>query len=277
MEQKNKITSLICGVVVAISLHLYLINSVEAAIETTLITRVSEDGVTYEELAFPAPKTGYPEAMMNTYCAAMKVRLYWNEWKQEIQKPLRRSEALKQMGKMALKLFSDIQGIDDRLDGTTADDDGDEDENEKITDDSVPESAIEKDAPKVSNEKAIDEIQSSDAFKELFKQKGSVAIDIIKKWVPIVSKGVRIRYMSAWWLMMSCIFVKYYLYDPALGEWLNLQRWMPQYPDFQELQLKNQSCKPVRFFIRLLDVCKIINPLFNISLGQFSLDHMMKY
>lgn len=96
-------------------------------------------------------------------------------------------------------------------------------------------------------------------------------------YAPKVKMGVYTRWSTMWWLTMPCIYTKYYLWDPALDEFTKLKRSLVMYPDLLQLRLQDVECKPVKFFQRILDVCKILNPLMHISFGQLSLDQMIRF
>lgn len=125
------------------------------------------------------------------------------------------------------------------------------------------------------------EVEASDSFKELEMKESSAVVKrvkhFLKKYAPKWKIVVYTRWRTMWWMMMSCLYAKYYLWDPALDEFTKLKRSLVMYPEFQLLRLADLDCLPVKFFKRILDVCKILNPLLNFTFGQFSLDKLTRF
>lgn len=99
----------------------------------------------------------------------------------------------------------------------------------------------------------------------------------IKKHAPKVALGIYTRWRTVWWMMLSCLFTKYYLWDPALDEFTKLKRSLVMWPKLQLVKLQDLQCKPLKLFKRILDVCKILNPLLHFSFGQLSLDRPYRF
>lgn len=126
-----------------------------------------------------------------------------------------------------------------------------------------------------------EEIDTSDPMKELemegFKDAAKKIKKFVKKWAPKVAVGLYTRYRTMWWMTMSCLFAKFYLWDPALDEFTKLKRNLVMWPEFQLVKLRDISCKPLKLFKRILDVCEILNPLFHFNFGHLSLERISKF
>lgn len=121
--------------------------------------------------------------------------------------------------------------------------------------------------------KADDQITKTKGLKEVLGKIKS----FVQAQAPKVAMGIYTRWRLLWWMVMPCAFVKYYLWDIALDDFTKLKRSLLMYPDIQLMRLQDLECKPVRFFKRILDVCKILNPLLNFSFGQLALDKVSRF
>lgn len=108
---------------------------------------------------------------------------------------------------------------------------------------------------------------------QLIKPDAKTRIKIfVKEWIPKVTLGIYTRIRTMWWMVTACLFTKYYLWNPALDEFTKLKRSLVMWPELQLLDMKDLQCKPLRLFRRVLDLCKLLNPLLRIDFGQLSLD-----
>lgn len=291
--------------------------------------------VEHEEYAFRAPMRGVPEHVLRLYCANVKLRLYWNVFREQVKEELRKGLYLRRMARFTRHIFEGVRDVDkpfdapmlsvideyygvtkaeaeddaaisnvisNAQDATGQDDttktlkktksftrgklkalkekfmnigksDGEEAQQQQQTTTSQLEAAD------VST--SVESVESSDSYQSLEKKGFKASLDKIKsfvvEWAPKIGLGIYTRWRTMWWMMMSCLYTKYYLWDPALDEFIKLKRALIMYPDIQTVKLQDIDCKPVKFFQRILDVCKILNPLMNFSFGQLSLDKMTRF
>lgn len=128
----------------------------------------------------------------------------------------------------------------------------------------------------------LDEIDSSEAVKTLRKQGQSSALARIRKFAKSwnfkkMAMWIYTRWRTLWWMALSCLYVKYYLWDPALDDFTKLKRSLLMWPELQLVKLQDVQCKPVIFFRRVMDICKILNPLMKFDLGQFNYNALTRF
>ena len=274
----------------------------------TIIYQDSQ-GVEHEEYAFRAPMKVVPNHVLNMFCANVKVRLYWNVFREQTNEKIRKGIHLRRMARFARHLFEDIRDVDkpfnatmlsiiDERFGVNFDDN---EKNGEETKDSNKTTSRKKPLAQAhslsfkklkalkskltghtrKNSNQVEVLESSAPFKELVSKGFKDAAKRIKSYIaenaPKVGMGIYTRLLTMWWLMMSCLFTKYYLWDPALDEFTKLKRSLVMYPDFQLTKLRDIDCKPVKFFEHILDVCKILNPLMNLNFGELSLDRLTRF
>jgi len=269
------------------------------------VTFKDSNGLDHIEYAFGPPRSGYPEHALKVYCANIKLRLYWNVYRDQVKDEFRKAIHLRRMARLARHIFDDIRGADrpfnatmlsivdeyfgvkdddltNMIDDSLKDKDGYATRKFKLLKDKLK-GASSKDSVIDDGESRsqVELLESNPSFKELTMKGLKDAAMRIKKFVaiygPKLMLGIYTRWMTMWWMSMSCLFTKYYLWDPALDEFTKLKRSLVMYPDFQLIKLQNIDCKPVKFFQRILDVCKILNPLMKLSFGQFSLDRTTRF
>lgn len=86
-------------------------DTVLESIET--ITFKDSNGIEHEEYAFRAPMKGIPESILEVYCANIKLRLYWNVYRQQVNESRGRTEnLLRRLGRMARHTFDEIRDVD---------------------------------------------------------------------------------------------------------------------------------------------------------------------
>lgn len=293
-------------------------------------TKVFEDssGHQHEEYAFRPPVRGVPNQILRTYCANMKLRLYWGVFREQAKSAYRYGANLRRMARFAKHVYDDIRKVDKPFNATqlsivdeffgVKNDDSEDDDSEQemlITKQANPNQLpcrhrLKKSrfhtltklfswsAESSSKNLCTDQVQqqaqanaqeqeqeikleeSNESLKELELKHSNASAKIksyFKKYAPKVGIGIYTRWTTMWWLMMSCLFAKYYLWDPALDEFQKLQRNLVMYPDILLVKLQDINCRPVKFFQRILGVCGILNPIMNIDFGQFSLDKMTRF
>lgn len=253
-------------------------NPIHAIESFESITFTDSKGVEHEEFAFVEPNKGFPEHVIQMYCANVKIRYYWAVFREELKNPTRVSNNLRRLARFARHLFEEIRTVDKPFEGemlSTIDSwygvkltDDDQRELDRVNVDEVDSGEDDANKPIVKKSKlAINSIRG--ALKKVRH--------MVKTYAPTALVGLYTRWRTMWWLMMSCLFAKYYLWDPALDEFIKLQRSLVMYPEFQLIKLQDIDCKPIKFFQRLLDTCKVLNPLMNIDFGQLSLDKMWQF
>lgn len=241
------------------------------------IVRKDSKGFELEEYAFRAPIRGHPEQVLDLYCANIKLRLYWDVFRETVKNDNTRTAAhLRRLARFARHLFKDIRAVDHPFEGEML---------SKIDEwfgvKPTEEDQREIDLASLGGQEAEEEEENGLSFtttsapiKVRLKETMHKLKKLVKKHAPTVVVGIYTRWATMWWLMMSCLFAKYYLWDPALDEFTKLQKSMVMYPEFQLLKLHEINCLPIKFFEHLLDTCKILNPLMNIDFGQLSLNKM---
>lgn len=295
---------------------------VQETIET--IVYLDPAGVEHEEYAFREPARGLPVHVMDMFCSSVKLRLYWNGFRDEIKDDKRKGIYLRRMARLARHIFKDIRGADRPFNATmlsrTDDyfavklDTGDEEVDRAIssradeaegaephrgaTNQTDPLSAGARQfrklkllsrriSHKLSHKwsgdinNVMEEIDSSDTMKRL-ESEGQLDARLkikrfARKWGPKVALAIYTRWRTMWWMMMSCLYTKFYLWDPALDEFLKLKRSLVMWPELQLARMQDLNCPPLMFFVRLMDVCKVLNPLMNINFGQFNLDKLTRF
>lgn len=272
------------------------------------------NGLQRTEYAFRAPMKGVPKRVLELYCANVKVRLYWGVFREEVINPVRKGLYLRRVARLTRHLFSEVADVDKPFEGerlSTVDEyfavndkpKDDESEEEKRSTFAGIEAKIkglfrkrrEPDSVRAAgsgfdhadSDEELDE-HSEEALRYLVEAEESIGAEgkptgkknaqgIMRDLAPKVALGLYTRYRTMWWMMMSCLFTKYYLWDPALDEFIKLKRTMNLYPDFQLMRLQDLQCKSTKFFAHILDVCKILNPLLKMDFGTMNLDKLTKF
>lgn len=288
--------------IVLASTSCYLTDSADT-IETIVYT--DDNGIEHEEYAFIAPMRGYPEHVLKMFCANVKLRLYWNMYREEIKLNLRKGLYLRRVARFAHYAFDDIRNadspfeaprlsrIDDYFDlegddpkaaNTTDTVDGDEPRvrrrDSMLNKLSFTKKSHTRDQAPIESEK-MTERKLTDITQEIVEtskiEKPSTIEylkSFIQKYAPKVGMALYTRIRTMWWLMYPCVFTKYYLWDTALDEFMKLKRSLVMYPDIQLVKLQDIDCLSTKLFKRILDACKILNPLMNFSFGQLDLNSL---
>jgi hypothetical protein len=268
------------------------------------ITRRSSYGVEHIEHAFHAPLKGLPNHVLELFCSSVRLRLYWNGYRKEIKATHRKGVYLRRMARLAKHLFEEIRDVDkpfnatmlskvdkhfaakfDQSRETTDEDDFEFDDDHQVK--HKPFSGFKSKfskklnnfMPKFNDENNLDEIveeiDSSETAKELNNEGKKSTLEKIKKFAKSwnfkkATLFIYTRWRTMWWMALSCLYTKYYLWDPALDEFIKLKRSLLMWPDLQLVKLKDLQCKPLVFFRRIMDICKMLNPLMRIDFWQFN-------
>lgn len=273
-------------VVIAHSKHTLALEAFET------ITFKDELGQEHEEYAFEAPLKGVPQHILDLHCANTKLRLYWSVFRPEIKESKRKGIFLRRIARLSRHIFSEVRladkpfnatqlsvmdeyfAIRDEENSKKESDDEEDYEQAKVSVESKGELGGEKRWYHTS--KHSKSSKTNYRSKELSPSAPKGHVEQLKQFVrkhaPKVGMGIYTRWRTMWWLMMPCLFTKYYLWDPALDEYTKLQRSLVMYPDFLMLKMQEINCPPLNLFKRILDVCKLLNPLLNFNFGQLSLD-----
>lgn len=257
----------------------------DSQIETieTIIFKDS-DGIEHEEYAFRAPMKGAPENVIELFCANVKLRLYWDVFREQVKGKYRKGAHLRRLARFARAIYQDIQGVDKPFNATMLSKiDGHHDEDGEVADKTITAKTISvlKKMSSISDETPEFGLEADEKGHKGLKYKLREASDkakyYIAEYAPKIGLGLYTRFATMWWLMMPCLFTKYYLWDPALDEFIKLKRSLVMYPEFQLVKLRDVDCKSIKLFKRILDTCKLMNPLMYIDFGQMSLDRMTRF
>lgn len=94
-------------------------NGSDSELETIeILTYKDSNDVEHEEYAFRAPMAGVPESVLQVYCANIKLRLYWDVFRQQVKDTRGRTEIfLRRLARMARHTFDEIRDVDNPFEG----------------------------------------------------------------------------------------------------------------------------------------------------------------